>query len=182
MNPKIIKYALFVGLIGGIAFCLFFLIIFAVYGNPFLPIKSNDFFIYLSLITAGLYIYRFNVSRDGLRYRQGLIIGLLSASTTLVISLTFLYVFLSIQPQILDIHAKYTIEQFENQKENYIEGWNEEGRDGSEIYRLTYANFQKRNWFNYLLREELIQKSFVSILLSLILSVLLRSRFLTNNP
>lgn len=178
MNRKIIKFSLITGLIGGLLFCLFFFILYILYGNPFLSAKSNDFFIYLFTLFITFIIYRFRFNQGVLTFRQGFTIGLITSGLMLILSLVFIYSFLKLNPQVLEKQATYTLEQFEKNKEDYIEEWNNAGKDGSEIYRLTYENFQKRNWFNYLLREEVIQKFFTGLILTLILTILLRSRFL----
>lgn len=175
MTRQAIILALLAGLIGGIIFWIFFSLLYVSLGNPFLPAKSYDFFIYLLMLIGTLFYYRFRVNQGRLRFRVGFTMGLIIVSITLILSVIFTYIFIKdIAPDAVEAQATYEINQFLSAKDQLIKEWNDLGKDGALIFEQTLDNFKKRDWDAYLIRQEIIQKTIIGLLMTLILAALFR--------
>ncbi|MEO1655966.1 MAG: DUF4199 domain-containing protein, partial [Bacteroidota bacterium] len=153
MTRQAIILALLAGLIGGIIFLIFFSLLYVFLGNPFLPAKSYDFFIYLFVLIGTLFYYRFRMNKGRLRFREGLAMGMIIVSITLILSVIFTYIFIkNIAPEAVQAQARFEINQFVKAKEQLIQEWNDLNKDGELIFQQTYENFKKRDWDAHLIR------------------------------
>ncbi|MDX2305083.1 MAG: DUF4199 domain-containing protein [Microscillaceae bacterium] len=178
MNKQLWSVGAKGGLWGTLFFMIFFGLVYLIYGNPFLPIKSLDFFVYLFAMLAVLVWHRLRMP-GGFASRfhlwEGLQITLATGLVMLALSVLFIYGFITwMAPEVVQAYAQYEIQQFVAAKAQWIESFKQDGKDGVAIYEEVYRNYQKRDWVAYLLIQEIAQKSFLGLLLSIIISAVLR--------
>ncbi len=176
MKHSLIKAALGGGLAGTVCFALFILVAYKLRDNPFAAeIKAFDFFIYLLVILTTMMVYRFWLNRGSLRFWEGMLLGMSVTTIMLMLSLGWIYVFTrSVAPEVLEIHAQSEIRKFKASKAEFIETWNQQNQNGAEVYEQTLANFQEIDWTIYLIRQELLQKIFAGLIITLISAAVLR--------
>lgn len=173
-----VKTGISSGFLGAVAFALFLLTAYGIYGNPLLPkIKSLDFFIYLLSITFSLLFFRFRRNDGFLHFWEGLRLALLNSLTLLLFSLIFLLILLTLIDQnLVKLQADYEIGQFIKQKSTFVAFVEQQGQDGEQIYQETLRNLHKRDWLGYLLRQEIYQKLIAGLLIALFVSAVMRNR------
>lgn len=182
MTKQLLKTTLIAGILGSVVFCFFFLIISYISGsNPFLPqYKPLDFFIYVLTIAAATTIYRFQINQGHLHFWEGIPLGLGVSFIILAFSLLFLSIFIQVVPSVKENYAMYEIRQFEENKEKFIQSWNDNKKvlnaeeSGEVTYQKTRENYNRRDWKSYLLWQEIYQKLFVGIFISVIVAAVLR--------
>ncbi|NJO00513.1 MAG: DUF4199 domain-containing protein [Bacteroidia bacterium] len=176
MKNALLKTILLFGTAGALLFIIFFLLLFALYDNPFFPpVKSFDFFIYLLSVVAGLVYYRFWAGQGRFSFGQGMVTGVGISLLMVSVSVLFVYIFIQyIRPEVVEKQAQYEINQFESLREDLIRSWNEEGEDGQAIYRATQQAYQARRWISYLIWQEIFQKIFAALFISFIAAAVLR--------
>ena len=178
MKQQFWKVGILGGLIGAFTFILFFTFLYFVYENPFFSVKSYDFFVYM-LVLLGVTVFHRWKMPDGFAGRfhfwEGARVSLLSWLVMMVFSVIFMYIFITvIAPEVVSQYATYETQQFVAAKEKWIKSFNQDGLDGEKVYEEVYKNYQKRNWINYLISQEIIQKTFIGLLLSVIIAAVIR--------
>lgn len=173
---QLLKIGAITGLIGGSLFILFFLILFWTVDNPLAAgPKSTDFFVYL-VVFVGLYF----LYRHQLTFRQGFLMGNVATLVMVTISVLFLYLFLGSKSNgVLNKQIKTEISQQENSpsKKKRIEQLNKQGKNGQKIfddYIKSLKAWTRSDWLFFTLRKEVISKILLGVIISLLLSVVLR--------
>jgi Protein of unknown function (DUF4199) len=165
---KSIKVASFWGLLGGLGFCVLFVVIYLLYQNPFLPNpKSMDFFLYLFAVVGGIVYYRFRVSISGMRFYEGFGIGLLITVLMTTISIVFIYVFLEyIDTSVVQRHIDFNVQNFTRQKEAII------AKAGKAFYEKELLSFQSQSPASLALYE--VYKIGLGLVMSFVAAAVLR--------
>ena len=178
MNKQFLKIGVLGGLLGAIVFMLFFILLYLVYKNPFFSVKSYDFFVYMLVLLGVTVFYRWKTPEGfagRFHFWEGAKISLLTWLIMMSCSIVFIYIFMvAIAPDVVLQYADYEIQQFVASKNQWVESFNNDGLNGEEVYEEVYKNYQKRNWVQYLITQELIQKTFIGLLLSIIIAAVIR--------
>lgn len=173
---RLLPLILFRGVLGALLFVAFFLLLYSLSSNPFLPsVKSYDFFIYAFWLFIILAHYRFRLKGGKMTFGEGFTLALGTSILMISMSVLFLFTFLqSVDPELSTNYGEYEIAQFEGAKKQWIEEFDRSGKDGPQIYQQTLANYQKRDWNTYLIQQEIWQKGFITFFMSIILPLILR--------
>lgn len=169
MRISLLKTAIIGGLAGAVLFCLYFTVIYWVYGNPFLPDpKSLDFFIYMLTIVALLFYFRFRVNRGWMYFWQAFVIS--SGAVLLMATLCALFVYFFVEvlyPDVLGTYISYTLHQFnaENEANERHFGKDEYARLLQAIRQIRASNL---GWYEWKI------KMLIGLFISLIVSAVMR--------
>ncbi|WP_299457928.1 DUF4199 family protein [uncultured Microscilla sp.] len=173
---QLLKVGAITGLIGGGLFILFFLILFWAVDNPMeAGYKSTDFFVYLAVFVVLYFLYRYQLS-----FRQGFLMGNVTTLVMVVVSVLFMYLFLGSKSNgVLDTHIKTEIALQENSpsKAKRIEKLNKQGKNGQKIfddYIQSLKDWKRSSWLSHVIQKEFVSKIFLGIIISLLLSLVLR--------
>ncbi|GAB4404274.1 MAG: hypothetical protein OHK0053_29700 [Microscillaceae bacterium] len=128
MPKQVFLWALIASGLGTLAFTLFFLLIYALYQNPFLPgPKSLDFFIYLLAVLGGLLWFRFGLRQGQMRFGEGFLLSLITVGGMALLSALFIYVFLVyIDSSVLSRNNAFMIEMLDKNKTAHLETMSQE--------------------------------------------------------
>ncbi|HAS42808.1 MAG TPA: hypothetical protein DCS93_20165 [Microscillaceae bacterium] len=172
---QLLKIGAITGLIGGSLFILFILILFWAGEDPLGDAKSGEFFVIMVVFVGLYFLYRYQLT-----FRQGFLMGNMATLVIVVMSVLFLYLFLGNKSnQVLDKHVKKRISMVENSPNNKkrIENANKQGKDGKKELANLIANLKSRKhseWLSFVIQRELISKLVLGLIISLLLSVVLR--------
>lgn len=173
---QLLKIGAITGLMGGGLFILFFLILFWSVDNPLgHPARTSDFFVYLVVYVVLYFLYRYQLT-----FRQGFLLGNVTTFVMMGVSVLFMFIFLNYDKnQVLNQFIKADIHQRAHAHSNKqrIEKLNKEGKDGQKIfndYIKSLKAWDKGKWMNFVLRKEFSIKVLVGIIISLMLSLVLR--------
>ena len=173
---QLLKTGAIAGLIGGGLFILFFLILFWSADNPMAAAyKSTDFFVYLAVFVALYFLYRYQHT-----FRQGFVLGNIVTLVMVLVSVLFMYLFLGNKSNgVLDTHIKAEIAQQENSPgaKKRIEEITKKGGNGQKIfddYIKSLKAWKRADWLFFILRKEFISKVLLGMIISLLLSLVLR--------
>ncbi len=155
------------GFLGALLFIVYFYTIFLIFKNPFLADpKSVDFFIYVVSIAGGIYYFRNYANQKYMAYWEGFCVGF--AQTVLMATLCslFIYVFLQIEKEPLQLYIADMLKTFTENKAGIIKNM------GEKFYNDTYITLQKTPpeqmaWFEF--RTKLLLGFFVTFITSLVL-------------
>jgi len=171
------------GSIGGGVFCLYFWVVYAIWGNPFLAEpKSFDFFIYLLAVAGSIAYYRYWAVGKGIGFLKGFWIGIGTTVVMVVVSISFVYIFTtSIAPDSLQAHIKERVAHSNKYKVEMITKWNEqisqlkENPDkitGQKLFDTRLLNFQQLDAMSMAFAE--LGKLLLGGIVSLVAAILLR--------
>lgn len=172
---QLLKIGAITGLIGGSLFILFFLILFWTVEDPLGDPKSGEFFVVLVVFVGLYFLYRYQLT-----FRQGFLMGNVATLVIVVMSVLFMYLFLGNKSnQVLDKHIKKRISMVENSPNNKkrIEIANKKGEDGKKKLEELIATLKSRSrsyWLNHTIKREVMSKTALGVIISLLLSVVLR--------
>lgn len=169
MNKHLILTGIFGGLKGGFFFIIFFLTIYFIYDNPFLPDpKSLDFFIYLLIIFGVLLFYRFRITNVRPSYWHALLLGVLIVSTMVLTACIFLYFFLTfIAPETIQMYVDNLLIQLANPEID------KEAYGGEEQFKLMLEDLKQTDKWD-LIFLEMRQKLVISFAMTLIGAAIIR--------
>lgn len=173
------------GAVGSTTFCLYFWLIYAIWGNPFLDTpKSIDFFIYLLTVAGSIVYFRYLGAGKGkgITFLQGFTIGISVTLTMVVISTFFVYIFTEkIAPDGLKAHIQERTTLFEKNKASMIAHLEEQikkannvpkGVTAEKIHQEKIQAFQKLTAWDMAYIE--VSKLFLGLFITLIVAVLIR--------
>ncbi len=172
---QLLKIGAITGLIGGSLFILFIMILFWMGESPLGDAKSGEFFVILVVFVGLYFLYRYQLS-----FRQGFLMGNIATLVIVVMSVIFMYLFLgSKSNQVLDKHIKQRISMAENSPNNKkrIEIANKKGKDGKKELENLLNELRSRTraeWLNHAIQREVMSKVALGVIISLLLSVVLR--------
>lgn len=170
------------GSVGSAIFCLYFWLIYAIWGNPFLELpKSIDFFIYLVAVAGSITYLRF-LELGSINFLQGFGTGLGVTVSMVVVSVGFVYLFTSnIAPDSLQAHIKERVSLFEKNKASMVEHLNEQirkannapkGITGEQMHAQKVAEFKKLTAWDMAYVE--VSKIGLGLFIALVVAMLLR--------
>ncbi len=161
---KTLAYTILLGgVVGGILFIIFFLMLHWLTSNPFAPdVKSLDFFVYILVIVSTLLLYRFKFNQGKMSFWEGLLSGVGVSLLMASISAVFIYFFLSkIAPHVLDLHIKYLLSTLTSNPEAAIESF---GKENYEKILKDVKNTSPSEMAFYELRVKLLISSLMSFI------------------
>lgn len=169
MKKNLILTGIFGGIKGGVFFILFFLTIYFIYDNPFLPDpKSLDFFVYLLSVFGVLLFYRFRIAEERPSYWQALFLGVLIVSMMVFTACIFLYIFLTyIAPETIQLYVDNLLTQLSNPEID------KEAYGGEAQFNQMIADLKATNKWD-LIFLEMRQKLVISFAMTLIGAAIIR--------
>lgn len=168
MNIYLFRNSLIFGFLGALVFAIYFLLIYFLFENPFLPNpKSLDFFIYLISIAGSLWYYRVLIANNQLGFLGGFAGGFATTAFMATFSAFFIFIFLKyIDKDVLQLYISHTINQMKANEAGNMKAF------GKEIYNQIIQQLAKTSPFDmafFEFRSKLIIGGFMSLITTIVL-------------